>query len=98
LAQASPRFNPRGASMTIGELLDNTAARLGGEFYGEPEVEAAIRETLGSTYHSMGRYEQARPHLEAAIRLNSQLHGPRGRATLREVNLLTELLDDSGQY
>jgi serine/threonine-protein kinase len=98
LAQASPRFNPRGASLTIGELLDNTAAQLGGEFDGEPEVEAAIRETLGSTYHAMARYEQARPQLEAAIRLNSQLHGPRSRATLRDVNLLTELLDEAGQY
>jgi tetratricopeptide (TPR) repeat protein len=97
LAQASPRFNPRGASLTIGELLDTTAAQLGREFDGEPEVEAAIRETLGSTYHSMALYEQARPHLEAAIKLNSQLHGPRSRATLRDVNLLTELLDEARQ-
>ncbi len=98
LAQASPRFNPRGASLTIGELLDRTSFQLGGEFDGEPEVEAQIRETLGSTYHSLALYEQARPHFEAAIRLNSQLHGPRSRATLRDVNLLTELLDESGQY
>jgi tetratricopeptide (TPR) repeat protein len=97
LAQASPRFNPRGAGLTIAELLDRTSAQLGREFDGEPEVEAEIRETLGSTYHSLALYDQARPHLEAAIKLNTQLHGPRSRAKLREVNLLTALLDEAGQ-
>jgi serine/threonine-protein kinase len=43
LAQAAPRFNPRGASLTIGELLDRTSAQLGREFDGEPEVESEIR-------------------------------------------------------
>jgi eukaryotic-like serine/threonine-protein kinase len=97
LAQASPRFNPRGASLTIGELLDRTSAQLGREFDGQPHVEAEIRETLGSTYHSLGLYDQGRPHLEAAVKLNTQLYGPRSRAALHKVNLLTALLDEAGK-
>ena len=35
LDQASPRFNPRGAGLTVGELLDRTSASLGGVFDGQ---------------------------------------------------------------
>jgi tetratricopeptide (TPR) repeat protein len=98
LAQAAPLSNPRGASLTVGELLDRTSDRLGGEFAGQPEVEAAIRETLGSTYHSLALYDQARTHFEAAVKLDTKLHGPHARPTLRAVNLLTALRDEAGQH
>jgi serine/threonine protein kinase/tetratricopeptide (TPR) repeat protein len=97
LAQAAPLSNPRGASLAVGELLDRTSAQLGREFDGQPEVEAAIRETLGSTYQSLALYEKARPHFEAAVKLNTRLHGPHARQTLRAVNLLTALRDEAGE-
>ena len=96
--QASPRFNPRGASLTVGELLDRASSRLKSEFEGRPEVEAAIRRTLGSAYQFLSRYDQATLHYEEAIKLDSQLHGPHHRQTLRDVNLLTSSLDDAARY
>jgi serine/threonine-protein kinase len=98
LDQASPRFNPRGASLTVGELLDLTSARLGGEFEGRPAVEATIRKSLGSAYQGLGLYDKARPHFAAAIKLDSQTRGQHDRQTLRDVNLMTSLLDESGRY
>ena len=96
--QASPRFNPRGANLTIGELLDRASSRLGSEFEGRPEVEAAIRRTLGEAYQFLSRFDEATLHYEAAIRLDTRLHGPHHRQTLRDVNMLTSSLDDAARY
>jgi tetratricopeptide (TPR) repeat protein len=97
LAQASPRFNPRGESLTVGQLLDRTSDQLGREFDGQPEVEVAIRETLGTTYQALAIYDKARPHLEAAVRLNTKLYGAGARETLRSLNLLTAALEEAGR-
>jgi tetratricopeptide (TPR) repeat protein/tRNA A-37 threonylcarbamoyl transferase component Bud32 len=98
LDQASPRFNPRGASLTVGELLDRTSATLGGVFEGRPAVEASIRRTLGSTYQALGLYEKAEPHFRQAIELDSRVRGAGDRQTLRDTNLLAAMLDEIGRY
>jgi tetratricopeptide (TPR) repeat protein len=98
LDQAAPRFNPRGASLTVGELLDITSAKLKGEFENRPAVEASIRRTIGSAYQSLGLYDRAEPHFQAAIALDSRVRGPNDRQTLRDVNLLTSVLDDAARY
>jgi tetratricopeptide (TPR) repeat protein len=98
LDQSSPRYNPRGASLTAGELLDLTTATLGGEFEGRPAVEATIRRTLGSAYQGLGLYENAEPHFRKAIELDSRTQGKTDRQTLRDANLLTGLLDEAGRY
>ena len=98
LDQASPRFNPRGAGLTVGELLDRTSASLGGVFEGRPAVEASIRRTLGSTYQALGLYEKAEPHFREAIERDSRVRGAGDRQTLRDVNLLTALLVEVGRY
>ena len=67
LDQAAPRFNPRSASLTVGELLDRTSANLKGEFENRPAVEASIRRTIGSAYQSLGLYDRAEPHFQVAI-------------------------------
>jgi len=98
LAQAAPRFNPRGAGLTVGELLDRTSAKLTGDFKNRPAVEASIRRTIGSAYQSLGLYDRAEPQFQAAIALDSRVHGPDDRQTLRDVNLLTSVLDDAARY
>jgi tRNA A-37 threonylcarbamoyl transferase component Bud32/tetratricopeptide (TPR) repeat protein len=97
LAQASPEFQPRGADVTVGELLDRASAQLGGWLDGEPEVEAALRETIGGAYLALAEYAKAERHLSAAVDLFSRTVGPEGRDTLRAVNLQAALLDETGR-
>jgi tetratricopeptide (TPR) repeat protein len=97
LAQASPEFNPRGADMKVSELLDRASGQLGGWLDGQPDVEAAVRETLGGAYLSLGQYAKAEPHLRAAVRLDSKLHGPQYRDTLRATTALAALFDAQGR-
>ena len=98
LDQASTRFNPRGARLTVGELLDNASARLKLEFENRPAVEASIRRTIGSAYQSLGLYESAEPQVRETVALDSRLRGPKDRQTLSDTNLLTSVLDAAARY
>jgi len=97
LAQASPELDPLAKNLTVRELLDRAGSQLGGWLDGQPELEAKIRETIGGAYLSLGEYDRAETHLRAAIQLDTQLHGPEDRDTLRATNLLASLLDQTGR-
>ena len=97
LAQASPEFQPRAANVTVMDLLDRAGAQLGGWLNGQPDLEAALRETIGGAYLSLGRYDKAEEHLRKAIRLATEATGPEHRDVLRSVNLLAAVLDETGR-
>ena len=79
------------------DLLDRAAERLGGDFEGRPEVEAAIREQIGGAYLALGEYAKGEPHLRAAVALNARLSGAGDRKTVRVANRLVSLLDEAGR-
>ena len=79
------------------EQLNRAAERLGGDFEGRPEVEAEIREQIGGAYLALGEYAKAEPHVRGALAVNTRLHGPTDRTTLRIANRLVSLLDEAGQ-
>ncbi len=95
LAQASPEFDFLDKNPTVRELIDRASDQLG-IFQGQPEIEAKLRETIGGAYLELGQHDRADKHLRAAIRLNTELYGPKDRDTLRTTNLLATLLDRTG--
>ncbi len=97
LAQASYELDPQAKNLTVRELVDRASAQLGGWLEGQPDVEAKIRETIGGVYLSLGQNDKAALHVEAAVRLDTELYGTRHRDTIRAINLLTLLLDRTGQ-
>jgi eukaryotic-like serine/threonine-protein kinase len=97
LAGASHELDPQDKDLTVRAMIDATAHQLGGWVQGQPEVEAGIREAIGGIYLSVGRNDQAAPHLEVAVRLDTQLYGPRHRDTLRASNLMALLFDRTGR-
>jgi hypothetical protein len=46
LTQASPRVNPRAREVTIKELLDRSAEKVGTAFARQPEYEASVRNMI----------------------------------------------------
>ena len=66
----------RNRNITVGELLDRAAKTIEGKFAGQPLTEAAIRQTLGDAYRGLGRFDEAKPHLERALQLCSAQLGP----------------------
>ena len=65
LASANPA-TARGEDLTVRELLDQAAEDLDADLNKEPETAARIHVTLGTTYYSLGLYDESARHLERA--------------------------------
>jgi serine/threonine protein kinase/Flp pilus assembly protein TadD len=62
-----------GKPVLVRDVVDQAARKLdGGELKDQPEVQAAVRETLGHVYFSLGEYALAEAHLHKAIDLLDQ--------------------------
>jgi eukaryotic-like serine/threonine-protein kinase len=98
LAQASTEVNPQGANVTVREVLDRQASRIGGEFQGEPEIEAPLRETIGNTYHSLGLFDDAEKQLRRALDLVNRSEGAQSLASIRVATRLGRVIGDKGGF
>jgi len=70
LSSVDPK-KAQGEEVLVADVLDQASIRIAEneELENQPEVEAAVRRTIGSTYISLGRYPDAREHLERAAEL-----------------------------
>ncbi|MBI4906910.1 MAG: serine/threonine protein kinase [Acidobacteria bacterium] len=93
LAQASAnkqsgRRNPPDPDLKVRTALDRAAERITGKFDKQPEVEAAIRSTMGESYTDLGVYPEARKQLERALELQRQVLGPENPKTINTMHVL----------
>ena len=98
LAEAAPEKNARDKQVTVEALLKKAAATIEGKFAGQPEVEAAIRFTIGDTYLTLGLYPEGQPHLERSVELRRQVLGPENPETLEAMDDLAVLYQARGFY
>ncbi len=69
LESASP-VTGEGPEVTVREVIDAAVHRLEhGSLTGQPELEGAVRHAIGTTYGTLGLYDEALAQLEAARRL-----------------------------
>ena len=85
LASADPEHSP-GRELTVREVLDSAASRLGQGL--APEVESGLRYSIGVAYRSLGREAQAEQHLRAALDLADRAGAPERGPVRRELGLL----------
>jgi len=64
-----------GSPLTVRKAVDRAAAGLSGRFADEPEVEAAIRATIGQVYVEDGDYTAAEREIRAAVSLARRMPG-----------------------
>lgn len=74
LLPASPAAHPD-RDLKLRTALDTAAKRIDARFAAQPAVEAALRETLGQTYFSLGEYGEAVRHQTRAYELRRALEG-----------------------
>jgi non-specific serine/threonine protein kinase/serine/threonine-protein kinase len=84
--------------LTVRTALDRAAARITGKFDSAPEVEAAIRETIGHTYMNLGLYPEARTQLERALDLYRRVLGTRNRHSLNTMTTLGNTASHQARY
>jgi serine/threonine protein kinase/Tfp pilus assembly protein PilF len=100
-ASASVQAGPHAKAdpdLKVRTALDRAAARITGKFERQPEVEAAIRDTIGVTYMDLGLYADARTQLQRALELRRQVQGARNPKTLRTLDYLGHTAYDQGKY
>ncbi|MGC2661159.1 MAG: serine/threonine-protein kinase [Bryobacteraceae bacterium] len=95
--QSGPDTKPN-PHLEVRTALDRAATRIGGKFNGQPEVEAAIRRTIGRAYDDLGLYRDARTQFQRALDLNQQVLGTKNPKTLKTMSLLGSLADEEGKY
>jgi serine/threonine protein kinase len=83
--QARPNTKPD-PDLKVRTALDRAATRISGRFEKQPEVEAAIRDTIGQTYMDLGLYPEARAQFERALDLKRRVLGPKNPETLKTMN------------
>jgi tetratricopeptide (TPR) repeat protein/tRNA A-37 threonylcarbamoyl transferase component Bud32 len=65
----------KGTQYSVRQMLDDFSAGLTNQLADQPEVEAAVRATIGRAYHRLGVATDARAHLERALALQRSIFG-----------------------
>jgi tetratricopeptide (TPR) repeat protein/tRNA A-37 threonylcarbamoyl transferase component Bud32 len=84
----------KGKELSIRDALDAAAAQVDEGFQEAPDIEGALQNTIGNTYRELGVYDQARRHLEAAVKLLRSSLGPDQSETLGAMNNLALVYKD----
>jgi len=90
LGAVDPRTS-KGRDVTVREVLDTAEKSIQGRFDDRPEVEAALRQTLGRVSLGIGRYAEAEAHLERARALRTTLHGAESLAVAETLEAMATL-------
>ncbi len=96
LAAADPE--QQGRDVTVRAVLDRAAQAIEGRFGDEPLVEAAVRATLGETYHRLGADAAGVELLERAVALYRAQLGEDHLRTLHAMNWLGLTYAVLGRY
>jgi eukaryotic-like serine/threonine-protein kinase len=67
LTQAEPENNAAEDHVTLLEVLDRAADKVGKRFADQPELESALRDTIYKTYHGLASWDKAETQLRAKL-------------------------------
>jgi eukaryotic-like serine/threonine-protein kinase len=95
--QSGPNTKPD-PHLEVRTALDRAASRIAGKFDRQPEVEAAIRDTIGWTYMDLGLYPEARMQLERALEVQRRALGAEDPRTLDTMHRLGSAADLQGKH
>jgi serine/threonine protein kinase/tetratricopeptide (TPR) repeat protein len=84
--------------LKVRTALDRAAAKIETKFQRQPEVEAAIRKTIGETYYGLAQYADAAKQLERALQLERRVLGQQNLTTLDTMNSLAAADYNVGNY
>jgi tetratricopeptide (TPR) repeat protein len=79
------------------KIFEDTAARLGGDLAAQPEVEAAIRDTIGRAYLALGEYDLAASHLKSTLEIRQRVLGGEHPDTLSSLGHMGCVLNRQGK-
>jgi hypothetical protein len=95
LGQADPDVNDRTKKITVEELLNRAARKIDNntKIATQPEIEASLQLTIGTTFFKLGNYREADKHLRRAMGLRRDALGPRRPPYVGRPRIARELLE-----
>ena len=98
LFEVSDPSEARGNSILAREILDRGAGSIDIDLAGQPEVQAALMNTMGNVYASLGLYGSAQPLLDTALPKSEAAYGRRSTEVARILYGLGGLARLQGDY
>jgi serine/threonine protein kinase len=74
------------------EIVDRAAVRIGQDLKGQPEVEAELRQILGTTYSGISEWEKAEAMIREALRLRILVFGKTNKFVAESLDQLAFVL------
>jgi eukaryotic-like serine/threonine-protein kinase len=96
LTQAEPENNAVENKVTLLEVLDRAAEKVGERFRDQPQVEAELRSTIAGTYYGLGSWTKAERQALAQLEIERRLHGADSAEALKAIGWLGNCLDRLG--
>jgi serine/threonine-protein kinase len=94
---SDPNASP-GVDLSARDLLDRGAERLAGELPAESATEAELSSVIGNLYVELGLYAEARPLLERALAIKTELHGETHVEMAESLADLANVLHSTGDF
>jgi serine/threonine-protein kinase len=98
LFKVSDPGEARGNSVTAREILDRGAAGIAGQLKDQPDVKAALMDTMGRVYVALGLYDKARPLAEEALSLRRRALGRESLEVAASLQSVATVLAKKGDY
>ena len=98
LASADPGHAQGRDVGLLKDILADAARRVEVELADQPEVAATVRTTIGRTYSSLGLYDEAEPHLQAALEFHETRYGEDDVRVAPALGNLGRMLTRRGAY
>jgi serine/threonine protein kinase/tetratricopeptide (TPR) repeat protein len=88
-----------GDKVTVVQTMEAAIKKLdAGQLKDQPAVEGYLRDTIGNTLRTLGRYDLAEPNLRKAVELRRAALAPGHQDTSSSINNLAVLLQAQGKY
>ncbi len=98
LFKISDPIEGRGKEVTVREILDSGAARIGSELKDQPEIRATLSDTMGRVYGNLGFYDKAIELVQSGLEIRQRELGPASLEVGESLDNLGELKLDKGDF
>ena len=95
MASADP-IEGMGRDVTVIESVEAAVPRIDSTFIDQPDLQAAVRHTIGTTFSRLGRFAEAEGQLRSALAIRKELHDGANLDVAATLNSLGEVLYDRG--
>jgi tetratricopeptide (TPR) repeat protein len=95
-ASAAP--GKQGRNVKVADVLDGASREIGQSLAADPDLEMAMRASLGETYRGLGLLEESERELARVVEIARALHGENQVETLRAQVALADVIEDRSRF